>query len=1381
MPLTMKAICLTFLLSLTIFSRSLAQMSQATNSMTAPSVNNNFLGKTSLTNEKVDVDLYTGEATVNIPICKLSGKQLSVPVSLSYISGKGVRLQDYASQVGLGWQLQAGGSVSRVVRGFADENSNGYIGGGWGNIINAAGGNAANLTTAQQTALGTNQQGTPPTGDPEPDLFCITTPTFSFQFTLDGNGKPVYSNNSGVSIVWVGLSSFYATDDQGNQYYFGTDPTSIEQTSTTIYGSTYQFTTTWYLTKIISTNSGETITFTYTNSTNNDYNIHYCQTYAFDDNVPATNLNSTPIVNTIVQPKYVSTIVSSLGQIDFNYQGGRQDDVHVLELTGLTLFALNPATNNNINPISFYTFNYSYFGAPSTDTNVLRLCLNNIVESPGSLSTASPLTLYSFTYNLANTMPSRNSQTFDFWGYYTTFSPSTANPMVTPSVRTPNLSTAQTDVLIAVSDLMGETWDIGYELNTYYSGGNISIGGLRVNQLIKTWNGTSLTTKYSYVDANNNSTGQIYSVLTSSGAVVPVAYNNLTYYVPDALGFVGQNYSESPFLTCDYLGNFVGYSSIKVTNPNQSYTTYQFSNFNTANCQDYDALGGSEITAASNRAYKRGLMLEKTLYSSAANPITDDVYSYSSLNNPVTSNSWGFHWLVMGMTISWCNQYVLGTCISTATSSVSDAGPSSYYSTFVENYRITGDVHKEYDQHTPTNATSTTTTLKYDQVSDPYNTNRLVDSVVKTDSKQVAHTQTTYYAVDIGKTGAAAIPMVTTSETSAINAMLVAGRSGAVVHTIDNRNNTVNQVHSSYSMALNNNIYAANTSTYISDPANPTPTMAKQQFYTYDPVTSNPIATNSINGSSTAQFYGYNLTMPIASIVDASSSNSPSVGGQGSAYQLANGTYSGGYTMPFTVAANGTLTVEIVWPTMPASGTNNTANATYTISGPPGFTPPVNASLCISSNYFCSGYVNTVANTYTVVPGNYVLTITGSQNPENNFTLFEIGWPSSVTSNFTNEFFYEGFEQIGNDPVAAHTGLMSYSGSYTVPFTIPNGRSYLIQWWNYNGSQWLFNQQAYTGSITLTGQIDDVRIFPKDALMTTYTYNPQVGKTSETDPAGRSTLYQYDGFGRLQTIRDQDNNILKQYDYEFQSCATLTYNQAQSVTLFRNNCGTGLYGTQVTYTVPAGKYSACTLAAANQLAFNDTTYFAQNYANANGTCTSTPPCIAPSTVTAVPGGSGTLTVTWNYPPGVGTNAYAVYVKNASTGATVYDSYGCASPFTVTSGLAWNTPYNVTVTSLCSGDPVSAPVTVTLVPQSQSVNLTNLSSTPSGFCCHGCQYTSGVYSSTPTIGPGTLLYTNAALTTPLTGYNWIYPYTGNPSNLTYEISGNTVLSTTSACH
>jgi YD repeat-containing protein len=55
----------------------------------------------------------------------------------------------------------------------------------------------------------------------------------------------------------------------------------------------------------------------------------------------------------------------------------------------------------------------------------------------------------------------------------------------------------------------------------------------------------------------------------------------------------------------------------------------------------------------------------------------------------------------------------------------------------------------------------------------------------------------------------------------------------------------------------------------------------------------------------------------------------------------------------------------------------------------------------------------------------------------------------------------------------------------------------------------------------------------KDAMVTSYTYNPLNGVTSKTDPNGVTSYYEYDDMGRLQTVKDRDQQPVSQYQYHY--------------------------------------------------------------------------------------------------------------------------------------------------------------------------------------------------------------------------------------------------------
>lgn len=87
---------------------------------------------------------------------------------------------------------------------------------------------------------------------------------------------------------------------------------------------------------------------------------------------------------------------------------------------------------------------------------------------------------------------------------------------------------------------------------------------------------------------------------------------------------------------------------------------------------------------------------------------------------------------------------------------------------------------------------------------------------------------------------------------------------------------------------------------------------------------------------------------------------------------------------------------------------------------------------------------------------------------------------------------------------------------------------------------WTYYEKEFTGafSITISGSvpevlIDEVRIHPKNAQMTTYTFEPMVGMTSQCDMNNRTVYYEYDSFQRLKLIRDQFGNVTKTFEYNY--------------------------------------------------------------------------------------------------------------------------------------------------------------------------------------------------------------------------------------------------------
>lgn len=182
----------------------------------------------------------------------------------------------------------------------------------------------------------------------------------------------------------------------------------------------------------------------------------------------------------------------------------------------------------------------------------------------------------------------------------------------------------------------------------------------------------------------------------------------------------------------------------------------------------------------------------------------------------------------------------------------------------------------------------------------------------------------------------------------------------------------------------------------------------------------------------------------------------------------------------------------------------------------------------------------------------------------------------------------------------------SKAGQYTVTGTqtVTQGQT-LHGWTNYTHEVTGVTTVSVTKSTP--GYIDELRLYPKTAIMTTYAYQPLVGMTTKCDVFGRFMRYEYDELGRLILIRDHDNNILKKICYNYhgqpEDC-NIFYSDERSQIYSRNNCGSGYVGSSVTYTIPAGRYrSTVSQAAANALAQAEVDANGQLFANATGTCT----------------------------------------------------------------------------------------------------------------------------------------------------------------------------------
>lgn len=70
--------------------------------------------------KEIPVDLYTGRVSFDIPLFQLKQGDIPLNISINY-HGNGIKVDEESGLVGLGWTLNAGGCISRIVRELPDD------------------------------------------------------------------------------------------------------------------------------------------------------------------------------------------------------------------------------------------------------------------------------------------------------------------------------------------------------------------------------------------------------------------------------------------------------------------------------------------------------------------------------------------------------------------------------------------------------------------------------------------------------------------------------------------------------------------------------------------------------------------------------------------------------------------------------------------------------------------------------------------------------------------------------------------------------------------------------------------------------------------------------------------------------------------------------------------------------------------------------------------------------------------------------------------------------------------------------------------------------------------------------------------------------------
>ena len=371
------------------------------------------------------VDYSTGKLNVNIPIYTIKTGDLTVPIGISY-NTSGIQLDELASWVGLGWNLDAGGAIVRNVKGIPD------------NGIPVP--DISNLTFTAQSYNTLYYQYDPykfQALDTAYDEFIINAPGLSGSFYFI-NGQAFFRDLQNTVVTWDNISSslIEVVKDDGTIYRFGkklddTTVTEIVHNTSVVFKPDYI--STFYLTEIISNNGRDTISFNYSQVNNaTDYSIvigERTNEEGISESVPPVLSSIFPEESTNTTKQFLTSIDFKNGHIEFTSTLNRQDLSEDRKLDKISVYSVIGTTSTLIQEHGFVYDYYLRSGGnsttpyPSSSSNT-----QNAYNSTKNVNARNKsLKLIELTNNLLNVkhtfeyentvLPKRGTTKKDYWGY----------------------------------------------------------------------------------------------------------------------------------------------------------------------------------------------------------------------------------------------------------------------------------------------------------------------------------------------------------------------------------------------------------------------------------------------------------------------------------------------------------------------------------------------------------------------------------------------------------------------------------------------------------------------------------------------------------------------------------------------------------------------------------------------------------------------------------------------------------------------------------------------------------------------------------------------------------------------------------------------------
>lgn len=1174
----------------------------------------------------VPVSTYTGVPDIQIPIWNITEGDINVPISISYHAG-GNTVQEEASRVGLGWVLQAGGMISRTIRGIDDLTPvYGYLNHSIPEVFSyqathafqirqpnnsiqfcerTVGGQTIDLSSAIPPA----QENPDLMLDLEPDDFQYNFLGHIGSFTVNKNLSIVSESKNNLKIeLLVSDSTWLITTTDGMRYYFKSREIN------NFFSSFHQNTTSWFLTKIVSP-SGDIVNFHYSRA--DQYAAIGLPVYS--EQIKLHSAPSEPSVQPVCSPGigaitydmtpgrfyrnvFLDSISYTYGSVHFEY-ANRNDLQYEKRLKSIIIKKKGYSSNNEFFLLKQDYFQTTHTGGLNYPANPearkyydLRLKLNALVRT-----TADSLKeTYTFLYN-STQLPSKCSYAIDHWGFYNgrhnnnsylpiwgVQIPSQASIFYAGSAdREPDNNAAQACILKEIIYPTGGSTKFEYELNDFDMGNSINslntVTGT-VAPEFKSHTSTFLTRRYS--GTTNNET----FALEIKPHVGPV-----TFTVRSQMGSIQSGTSVQPedmFIeiytagVSNYLYRYNLATPIAWTSSDANYNyeliqyltlppgNYQIktqfkSNVLFLNYITINFLQSADINIPSNHSIRLGAGLRiKTITTVTGETNTSIVRKYlyrykKDTNNDGIDEEFSFGRRLFDLDYTnkvytpVCYTYPISTDHTTTHTStggctsihlysnnaISSRGSVIGYDQVTELLGETGNNGKSeyYYNNNPSLC------LSYDGVSwsneisgvRPWgaaNLINLTNGILKEqrDFKMMSNGQ--FKIVRKAKKIYESIPIETKVGIKRVskvytNALLDVCTFGEdctwLLSQYPAFQSGLSRLSSESETLYSENLDSLSASiTYAYEPGN---------LKHYNPIKITRTTSDNNQTESSITLYSSDYA-PGVQFIDSLTQAHILIPIETVNY-LENqngGTIISGHVKTYYPSKKAQLHKELK-----LNSDHNTALSTFKFSNKPiGINPTLGVNETFSRD---SRYEDMYS--YNFDNNSNVIEILSTKGPvrsyvwdyNNQFVVAE------VTNANVNQIYYQGFESLVSsqiNSIDSKTGKKSWNGTFTIPIASrPVSGTYIVEYWEKLTTTW--NKKISTiintipTSIISSGSIDDIRIYPVNATIKSFSYEPLSGIKSSLDENGEVRYFEYDAFGRLKVIRNSNRDILKVFDVRY--------------------------------------------------------------------------------------------------------------------------------------------------------------------------------------------------------------------------------------------------------